>query len=1155
MRPRRLRLAAALFGPVILATGPATAPAQPAAGPPASGPVVPARPSFADPSLSPDGREIAFVSGGDIWTVPVDGGDARLLVAHPATESRPLYSPDGQRLAFVSTRTGNGDVYVLELRTGVLTRVTYDDAPEMLDAWSADGRWLYVSSSAGDIAGMSDVYRVRAPLPGSGHAAGTPMAVAGDRYASEYWGAPSPDGTLLAITARGIVSAQWWRHGHSHLDESEIWLVRPDARGADGASAPTYTPVTTGGAKSAWPMWAPDGHTLYFMSDRSGAENLWAQPLVDGRPTGDARQVTTLRGGRLLWPSIAHDGRSAVFERDFAIWRADLTTGQAAQVPIALRGAPAGVGAEHLTLTAGFQELAVAPDGRKLAVTARGEVFAGIARDVTTAGGAGAAAAAAGPTAGGDALRVTNTPGPEEGLAWSPDSRRVAYASERDGRWRLVLYDFVRRRETVLTSGGEGASGRGDVGPRWSPDGRTIAFVRDGRELRVVDVDSAGAGARERLLATALFARPPFDRPRSVAWSHDGRWIAYLAPDGPRGFENVRVVPAAGGPSRALSFVANASGDDLSWSPDGTALYFVTGQRTESGQAVRIDLVPRPARFREDQFRDLFAPPGTPPSSPGTPARDSTSRGAPGTARVDSALAARTPTAADSAARRAAPAATPVAKPVRIEFEGIRQRLTVLPTGVDVRSLDVSPDGRQLLLVAEAAGQPNLWTWSLDELAREAPVARQLTSTAAAKADAQWSPDGREVYYREGGRVFTVSVDTRATRPIPVSAELDVDFDQEKTVVFRQAWTTLRDHFYDPEFHGADWNAARERAAPQVAGARTTDELRRVLNLMIGELNASHSGAGGAPPQPTPVTGRLGVRFDRAAAERDGALRVREVFALGPAAIAGVRPGDVVVAVEGRALAPSDELDERLAYTVGRRVALTVAAPNGARREVVVRPVGLGAEKRLLYRAWVESRRAYVDSISGHRLGYVHLPDMSAESLTQLYADLDAENQAREGVVVDVRNNNGGFINAYALDVFARRPYLTMQRRDMPAVSARAALGQRTLERPTVLVTNQHSLSDAEDFTEGYRALGLGRVVGEPTAGWIIYTSGTTLVDGTTLRIPSTRIRGADGSDMERHPRAVDVPVTRPVGESYTGRDVQLDAAVRTLLGSGRASP
>ena len=159
------------------------------------------RPALAEPSLSPDGREIAFVSGGDIWTVPAAGGEARLLVAHPAAESRPLWAPDGRRLAFTSTRTGGGDVYVLDLAGGAVTRLTYDDAPETLDGWSADGRWLYLSPAARDVAGMQDVLRVPA-------AGGTPMPVAADRYASEYWAAPSPDGAQVAVTARGIVSGQ-----------------------------------------------------------------------------------------------------------------------------------------------------------------------------------------------------------------------------------------------------------------------------------------------------------------------------------------------------------------------------------------------------------------------------------------------------------------------------------------------------------------------------------------------------------------------------------------------------------------------------------------------------------------------------------------------------------------------------------------------------------------------------------------------------------------------------------------------------------------------------------------------------------------------------------------------------------------------------------
>src|SRR5258708_18631264 len=160
----------------------------------AADPVAP-KVSFFEPAISPDRSEIAFVSGGDIWTVPAAGGEARLVVSHPAAESRPIYSPDGKRLAFISTRTGNGDIYILTFATGALKRLTFDDSPEQLNAWSHDGKSIYFSSTARDIAGMNDIYRV-------GVEGGTPMRVSGDRYAAEFCSAPSPDGNPLAITAR-----------------------------------------------------------------------------------------------------------------------------------------------------------------------------------------------------------------------------------------------------------------------------------------------------------------------------------------------------------------------------------------------------------------------------------------------------------------------------------------------------------------------------------------------------------------------------------------------------------------------------------------------------------------------------------------------------------------------------------------------------------------------------------------------------------------------------------------------------------------------------------------------------------------------------------------------------------------------------------------
>jgi Tol biopolymer transport system component/C-terminal processing protease CtpA/Prc len=1050
-------------------------------------------PSLAEPAISPDGAEIAFVSGGDVWTVPSGGGEGRLLVSDPATESRPLYSPDGGRVAFVSTRTGNGDVYVLTLATGEVRRLTHSDALDQLDGWSRDGRWLYFSATSDEISGMNDVFRVSA-------AGGTPMPVTSERYTNEFEAAESPDGTAVAFAARGIASSQWWRKGSSHLDESELWLVRPGA-------APRWERLTAGGAKQQWPMWGADGRTLYFVSDRGGAQNVWRRDA-----DGSVRPVTRFTTGRVLWPAISADGRTIVFERDFGVWRLDPATGEARALSITLRGAPQTPAPEHRVLTDDLQELALSPDGKKLAFAVHGEVFAAGAKE------------------GGDAVRLTGTPAREWGVRWMPDSRRVVYASERDGGSRLYLYDLASREETPLTAG------RGTEGPaEVAPDGKAVAFVRDGRELMVVDP----ATKRERRLATGYFGLPPFTSDRSIAWSPDGRWVAYLSP-GPLVFNTAYVVPADGSaPARQVSFVANVFAGGLTWSPDGTYLLLGTSQRTEETQVVRVDLVPRLPEFREDQFRDLFKE--QTPRTVVTPEQRTSTR--PEAPEPERAAPVATPeTGADSAA----------APPERVEvdFHDIRRRASPLPIGLDVDGLSLSPDGKWLLVTARTANQQNLYVYPMDELAPEPVVARQITSTPGSKVDAQFSPDSKEVWYLEAGKVRAVALEGgKEPRSVAVRAELDEDFKRQKEAVFEQAWRYLRDNFADPEMNGADWSAVHETYGRQVAGARTPDEMRRLLQLMVGELNASHSGVSGPPGGNRPTVGRLGLRFDPADYERSGRLKVTEVLSLGPAALAGIRPGETLLAVDGTPIDARTNLDALLENRIGRRVALTVGDGSGAHpREVVAKPVNQATEKGLAYRDWVERQRAYVERISHGRLGYVHMYDMSSGALAQLYLDLDVENHAKEGVVIDVRNNNGGFVNAYALDVFARRPYLTLTRRGQVEGPARTVLGQRALERPTVLVTNRHSLSDAEDFTEGYRTLGLGKVVGEPTAGWIIYTSNVPLVDGTVVRIPFIQVRDHDGQVMEMHPRPVDVAVDRRIGEGHAGRDSQLEAAVAELL-------
>jgi tricorn protease len=1056
-----------------------------------------AAPYMTEPSLSPDRREIAFVSGGDIWTVPADGGTASLLVSHPATESKPLYSPDGRRIAFVSNRTGGGDIYILNLDTNDLQRLTFDDAFDQLDAWSRDGNWIYFSSTSKDIAGMNDIFRVSSQ-------GGTPMAVSADRYTNEFWSTPLADGSIL-FSARGISNSQWWRKGRSHIDETEIWQKTGE----------NYTEIAQRGAKQLWVMATADGSRIFYVSDRTGAQNIWTQSK-----SGQARALTNFTDGRVLWANLSYDGKEIVFERNFRIWKMSADGGKPGELAITLRGTASGALRDRINLSSNISELVLSPDGKKVAVVAHGEVFAASSKD------------------GGEAVRVTNTVAPESFVTWSADSKRLVYASERNGSMELFQYEFATETETQLTRGTQQ-----DFAPAFSPDGKNIAFIRNGRAMMVYDVEKK----QERELCKVYTDSPPLINNRNLAWSPDNKWIAFLtySPE-TRSYTNASVVSAGGGAARPISFLANSNAGTLSWSPDGTYILFDTSQRTEDGLIARVELTLRAPKFREDQFRDLFKQ-ENPKDKPQQPA------------------VSPTPTPTPSPTVSPSPQTTPAISPsdlvntkkddtkqTEIVFEGIRQRLSVLRPGISVNEQVISPDGKTLLVLASAEGQFNLYTINIDELATDRS-ARQLTSTAGFKSQAQFSPDSKEVYYLESGRINIVNLDRREVRPLALTMDMNINFAEEKMEIFKQGWRYMRDNFYDDKYHGADWNAVYATYEPLVKEARNMDETRRLMSLMVGELNASHLGVSGAPAFTATPIGKLGLRFDRAEYETNRRLKITEIIDLSPAEIVkNIKVGDYLLSVDGVKIDGKTNLDELLENKVGKRVVLSISssADGSNKREITVKPISTGAEKNLLYRQWVEANRAYVNKISGGKIGYVHLPDMGSGSLDQLYVDLDAENQSKEGVIVDIRNNNGGFINPYVIDILSRKGYLTMRERGLWNVPSRSALGQRALERPTVLITNQHSLSDAEDLTEGFRALKLGKTVGEPTAGWIIYTWTTALFDGTTFRLPRQLVLDSSGKDMELNPRPVDALVIRPIGESLTGKDSQLDRAVRELLGN-----
>ncbi len=1039
------------------------------------------QPSFTQPSVSPDGRQIAFVADGAIWVVPAAGGTAHLLVSDEAADSRPVFSPDGRHLAFVSDKTGHGDIYLLDLTDGSLKRLTWSDAKDVPSGFSADGKWLYFTSGRDNIAQFGAVYRVRT-------SGGTPMPVSLELYRNEEAGVPSPDGRTVALVGQGWGSTQWWRHGHAHIDDTAIWLLKNNG-------SHDYRRLTPDNARALWPMWSADGKSVFYMSDRSGTDNIW-----NVRLDGNENAVTHFTDGRCLWPMISANGGTIVFQRNFGIWTLDTHGGKAHPVPIRLGGAVAGPQPSEHHFTGHFSELRLSPDGKKLAFVVHGEVFA-------------APAGKPGP-----AQQITHTAAAEFSVAWSPDSRRIVYVSDRDGTDHLFLYDFASRKETRLTD-----TAGNDLNPQFSPDGKSVAFIRDAHKLEVLNLKS---GKTRELASGGLDLHHPLESSHPFVWSPDGRWIAFLN-WGQRMYRNAEVVPVDGGKAREVSFLGNTFGDSLWWSPDGKSLYFNTSERTEQGEIARVDLVPRQPKFREQQFLDLF-------NESSSPARSNTS-----------------PASGTANGSRSKSQGTHKPVHVKIDFTHISRRLHLLPVGLDAGSIRISPDGKTLLFAAEVGGYVNLYTWSLNPLALKPPVAHQLTSSPGDKSSAQFSPDGKTVWYLDSGKIYSVPVKGGHAKRFATSADMTIDFQAEKEVAFHEAWKWLQVNYHNPDMNGVDWNAVRKRYAPLVAGAETDSALARILNRMVGELDSSHSGVYDRLHRAPDVVGRIGLRFDPEVYEKHGAFRISEVIPQSPAAVVGgIAAGDYLLAVDGTKLDAATNLDSLLTNRIGKETVLTVAddARGGHSRKIKVKPVNAGSASQFIYESWVDHNREMVSKLSHGRLGYIDLPDMSMRSLQRLYRAINVHNGDREGVVIDVRNNFGGFVNAYALDALSRRHYLNMTFRGMPRANARPLLGQSALERPTVLITNRVTLSDGEDFTEGYRELHLGKVVGEPTAGWIIYTSAGKLVDGTTVRLPFITITTEGDKPMEMHPRPVDVSVERPLGEAYRGVDSVLEAAVRTLL-------
>jgi len=1047
--------------------------------------------------------KVAFTYLADIWTADENGQNVRRITVNRARDVYPRFSPDGQWIAFSSDREGNLDVYIVPVAGGTPKQLTHHSADDTVLGWAPDSKSiLFATNRAEDFAGKLYTVSISGGMPQN---VGADMGI---------WASYSPDGSKLAINRHG---QSYWRKYYRGSNQTDVTIM--------DIAAKKFTNVTDFNGLDSWPMWGRDGF-IYFVSDREGRglSNIYRV----AEKGGTAEPVTTFKTGDVRWPSISADGKVITFEHEYGLWKLEVASRRATAIPLDIAAETQDNTAEIRTFNSEADDYSLEPAGRRVVFSVYGEVFTA-------------------PTEQGDLVQLTDGAARDQNPVYSPDGRRIAYVSDASGREEIYIAAADGAGQPEKISDVDALK----LGFSWSPDSKSIAYVSSDSKLRRFDLESK----KTMDLATARYGN--FSAP---VWSPDGKWIAYSRPDYVR-TSDVYAIASTGGEERKVTFDSYSEGAPR-FAPNGRKLYFIRGEGFGGrggggGAASQIYSV---ALERED--RDPDDPVERPEGS-----GESEATGA-------------------APARRQPDAPT---GPVTIDWAGLKRRtrqITRMPFSIS--DYTIAPDSRTLAFVTtEPAGLrtvPVVYTIQQD--------GRRLTRVLAAGggpaggddeapagggrgggglSDLSFTRDGRSLYFREGRGIYATTIAQggggagggaasaaaapsggreSARRRISFTPRVRIDLAAQWKQMFGDAWRTMKYRFYDPKMHGYDWDAMKARYQPLVQHVGDRQELLNIINEMIGELNASHTGAAGGRGGGRGAevsTGYLG--FDLEPDAKAGRYKVTHVYEDGPADKDWVKvsTGDYLLAIDGKPVKVGDEYWELLNHRLNRKVEVTLnstPAEAGAWTTRIA-PINQGAQSQLRYERWVKDRRAQVDKLSGGRIGYLHIQAMNQPSLLRFEKEL-RENRNKEALVIDQRWNGGGNIDQELLAILVQREYQIWQPRGTePAPRPFAGFFG-----PKVVMQNWRSASNAEMFPAGFRSLGLGKVIGQPTTGAVIGTGSYSLIDGSTVRTPGTGVFLSDRqrTNMENFGVPPDIFVENTPEDNLAGRDREIEVAVQELM-------
>ena len=1058
-----------------------------------------------DVQVSPDGSQILFCYKGDLYKVSAQGGTAVQLTTQDSYECSPVWSADGRMIAFASDRHGNLDIFVMPAEGGSATRLTYQSVAEVPQAFTPDGQWVLFGATIQDPAQsamfpssrLSELYKV--PVRGGRtlQVVGTPVEML----------SLAPDGKSFFYQDRKGGEDEWRKH-HTSSITRDIWFY--------DAQSGKHTNVTEFAGEDRNPVVSADGKTLYFLSERNGGSmNVYC---CDAKAVGkEPKAVTDFKTHPVRFLSIAKNGMLCYTYNGEIYTQKSGAKSQKLNILLTRDDEPV---VSDLTFTSGARQPVVSKDGKQVAFVVRGEVFVTSTEYATT-------------------RQISQTAGAEADVDFAPDGRTLVYASERNGNWQLFTASIVRdedpnfanatliKEETVFPELPElKLEGKIDFSqverqnPKFSPDGKKLAFIEDRIKLKVVDLKTKKV---TQVTDGSKWYRQ--DGGFDYEWSPDGKWfvLSYIA-NRRDPYTDQGIVSAEGGEIHPITQSAYTSGKPR-WVMDGKAILFVSeryGMRSHASWGSQNDVfLAFLTQDAYDRYRlspeDYALLKELEKKNEKENDKEENRKGKKENKKEDKKADA------DSV------------KTLIIEFEGLQDRIVRLtPNSSRLGDAIVSKDGESLYYFSAFEGKPDLWKMDL----------RKHETKLLSKGGSgllQMDKDGN--LYSLGSSMMKIEKGDKTTA-ITYNAQMKLDRAAEREYMLRHVAKQVNKKIFRTDYNGCNWEMMLQNYSRFMPHIDNNYDFAELLSELLGELNVSHSGGRFSPSLKGDATAQLGLLYDLT--EPAEGMRITAVLEDGPFCRANskVKVGDVVTAINGQPLGKDTDLAQLLNQCTGKKTLVSLKGSAGTWDEVVL-PISRSEQSDLLYKRWIKGRAAEVERLSNGRLGYVHIESMNDASFRDVYSDILGKYNLKEGIVIDTRYNGGGRLHEDIEILFSGKQYFTQVIRgreicDMPS---------RRYNHPSIMLQAEGNYSNAHGTPWVYSHQKIGKLVGAPVPGTMSSVNWETLQDPTLVfGVPVIGYQLPDGSYLENTQLEPDIFILNRPETVVTGTDLQLEAAVRELL-------